>query len=97
MCICLIFFTVMLSGTKCSRNIRAHMRRIKASPSEKPHNLILIDFLQAIFSRIKASPSGQFPRKTGEMSEMPSALNDKRGAPAAQAVEPWFDFRYEKT
>ena len=31
--------------------------------------------------RIKASPIGQFPRKTGEMSEMLSALNDKRGAP----------------
>ena len=31
--------------------------------------------------RIKASPSEQFPRKTGEMSEMPSALHDKRGAP----------------
>ena len=32
-------------------------------------------------SNHEASPSGQFPRKTGEMSEMPSALNDKRGAP----------------
>ena len=36
--------------------------------------------------------SAQFPRKTGEMSEMPSALNDKRGAPrvsgAVNGVKP---------
>ena len=36
---------------------------------------------RCISQHIKAFPIGQFPRKTGEMSEMLSALNDKRGAP----------------
>ena len=37
-----------------------------------------------IISRLR---TGQFPRKTGEMSEMLSALNDKRSAPRINSTK----------
>jgi len=71
---------------QCAREYAAKMRlRIDPSsaeyiPSQDDGMMALYFFTPSCLAE-QSFPFGQFPRKTGAMSGMPSALNDKRGAP----------------
>ncbi len=71
---------------QCAREYAAKMRlRIDPSsaeyiPSQDDGMMALCFFTPSCLAE-QGFPFGQFPRKTGAMSGMPSALNDKRGAP----------------
>ena len=72
------------------------MRFAGASPDDAIYCTVILIYRHVERSAVETSrrdstaqrllPSEQFPRKTGEMSEMPSALNDKRGAPRVSGV-----------